>query len=172
MIATPLPAETLFVSLLKDSSAQMKGLALRMMGNSAEADDVLQEAWLRAWRSRHQIQNVAALQGWMRQIVVRECLRALRWRSLRRWVPWEQGFFEAPDPTPAADIRLIQSERQQRLNEAIALLSPKQRLVFGLRFDEGWSLPEIAESCEMSTETVKTHLSRGVAAIQQKMEGR
>lgn len=162
-------AEAEFLAALAATRRPLYGLALRMMGSEAEAEDVLQEAWLRAWRARGGLQDRAALHGWMRRIVARECLRALRWRGLRRLLPWEE-IPEPVDPAPGADRALLGAERSRQLQAAVALLSPKQRLCFGLRFDEGWSVPEIADACGMGAETVKTHLSRAVAAVQRAME--
>lgn len=158
-----------FVEALAVTRPVLRGLAARMMGSEAEADDVMQEAWLRAWRSRDSLQERGALQGWLRRIVVRECLRAMRWRGLRRLLSWE----DRPEPAAPllpADHAMIRAERSVQLQSAIAQLPAKQRLCFGLRFDEGWTVPEIAAACGMSAETVKTHLSRGVATVQKRME--
>lgn len=170
-VALTLPgSDARFVEALGEASPRLRGLAVRMLGNPTEAEDVLQEAWLRAWRNRDRLQDPEAMQGWLRQILVRECLRALRWRSLRKLLPWDAERFDPPSTTPGAEQQFADAERKQKLQEAVSSLSPRQRLVFGLRFDEGWTLPEIAASTGMSSETVKTHLSRAVSAVQQKME--
>ena len=106
--------------------------------------------------------------GWLRQIVVRECLRGLRWRQLRRWLPWEEA--DRADPAPLADQALADVQLQNSIKRAMDQLSPKQRLVVGLRFEEGWTIPEIAAAAEMSPETVKTHLSRAILAMQAVLE--
>jgi RNA polymerase sigma-70 factor (ECF subfamily) len=49
-------------------------------------------------------------------------------------------------------------------------LSAQQRLVFGLRFDEGWTLPEIAEATGLSTETIKTHLTRALTRVRLELD--
>lgn len=162
-------AEAEFVAALAAARRPLFGLALRMVGSEAEAEDVLQEAWLRAWRARGSLHDRAALRGWLRQIVARECLRALRWRGLRRMLPWEE-IPEPADPGLSADRALLGAERSRQLRAAIELLPAKQRLCFGLRFDEGWTVPEIADACGMGAETVKTHLSRAVAAVQRAVE--
>lgn len=157
-----------FEEALRIHAPGLRLLAGRMMGSPLEADDVLQEAWLRAWRSQEKVRDPKAMGGWLRQIVVRECLRGLRWRQLRRWLPWEEA--EAADHSPLADQSLADAQRKRALQRAIDQLSPKQRLVVGLRFEEGWTIPEIAAAAEMSPETVKTHLSRAVLALQAALE--
>ena len=157
-----------FEDALRIHAPGLRLLAGRMMGSTSEADDVLQEAWLRAWRSQDKVRDPKALGGWLRQIVVRECLRGLRWRQLRRWLPWDE--VERADVAPLADQSLADAQRQRSLQRAIDQLSPKQRLVVGLRFEEGWTIPEIAAAAEMSPETVKTHLSRAILALQAALE--
>ena len=165
---SPEAAQSPFEEALRIHAPGLRLLAGRMMGSAGEADDVLQEAWLRAWRSQEKVRDPKAMGGWLRQIVVRECLRGLRWRQLRRWLPWEEA--ERADAAPLADQVLADAQGRQALKRAIDLLSPKQRLVVGLRFEEGWTIPEIAAAAEMSPETVKTHLSRAILALQAALE--
>lgn len=166
--AVPRAPTSAFEEALRIHAPGLRLLAGRMMGSAPEADDVLQEAWLRAWRSQEKVRDPKAMGGWLRQIVVRECLRGLRWRQLRRWLPWEEA--ERADVAPLPDQSLAEAQRQRALQRAIEQLSPKQRLVVGLRFEEGWTIPEIAEAAEMSPETVKTHLSRAILALQAALE--
>lgn len=169
-ISLPHSSDARFVEALGEASPRLRGLALRMLGNASDAEDALQEAWLRAWRNRDRLQDPEAIQGWLRQILVRECLRALRWRSLRNLLPWDTERFDPASSLPGAETQLEEAQRARQLQAAVNTLSPRQRLVFGLRFDEGWTLPEIAAATGMGAETVKTHLSRAIAAVQSKME--
>ena len=163
---TQLPsADALLHGILADEAPALTALAIRMMGDASEAQDVLQEAWIRAWRHREALRDPVARRGWLRRIVVRESLRALRWRSVRRWLPFGEDVPEVPvidDPAHAHDVLA--------LRRAVERLSAQQRLVFGLRFDEGWTLPEIAEATGLSTETIKTHLTRALARVRLELD--
>ncbi len=133
-------------------------LARRLLGDDADAADALQEAWLRAWRGRDAWRGEGPAGAWLRAIVARECLRTLRWRGVRRWLPFGERVPDHADPVAAPDGALDAA----RARLAVAALPTQQRIVFTLRFDEGWTIPEIAVALELSGETVKTHLTRAL----------
>lgn len=163
---SPDHAEQLLCRALEAEAPALLAMATRMLGDPGDAADALQEAWLRAWTRRDALRDAGALRGWLRQIVARECLRALRWRTVRRWIPFGEALPEAPlegvSPDQALDLA-----RVRRLVEA---LPPRQRQLWGLRFDEGWTIPEIAAATDLGTETVKTHLSRALTAVRSGLE--
>jgi RNA polymerase sigma-70 factor (ECF subfamily) len=162
MMALALAADpdAAFVAALADAAPGLAGLARRMAGD--DADDVMQEAFLRAWRRRAAVRE--GVGGWFRAIVVRECLRVLRRRALRRWLPFPET--DRPSPAPGPDVGVDAA----RARAAAEGLPPQQRLVWGLRFDEGFSVPEIAQTTGLSPETVRTHLGRALAAVQRRLE--
>ncbi len=154
-----------FGAALASAEPAHRALAGRMLGNAEDAHDALQEAWLRAWEHRGSLQTAAALHGWLRQIVARECLRALRIRAVRSWLP----FAEPLDPGPGPERAAGDAETWRRARRIVERLPPQQRLLWGLRFDEGWTVPEIAAATGLSAETVKTHLSRALTQVQRRM---
>ncbi len=120
--------------------ARLQGVAYRLLGSASEADDAVQEAWLRL--SRADTSEVENLSGWLTTVVARVCLDRLRWRRARREEPLAQDGELIPD---AAD-----PEREALLAESVgfAMLAVLQRLapaervafvlhdVFGVPFDE------------------------------------
>lgn len=165
-MATPIPRprselDAELRAAMESESARQFSLCLRMMGNEADARDVLQDAWLRAWRNREAWRGEGPAPAWLRAILVRECLRSLRWRSVRRWLPFGA---QVPDTaSPAANPEAaLDAERVACL---VAELPSQQRVAWGLRFSEGWSVPEIAAALELSPETVKTHLARALERV-------
>ena len=154
-------ADPFEAALLADGDA-LGALARRMLGDN-EAEDALQEAWIRAWTRRGALKDAASQRAWLRRIVVRECLRVLRWRAMRRWLPFGAEVPELPAPeAPNPDLL--------RIRRVVEALSPQQRVMWGLRFDEGWTVPEIAESLSLSPETVKTQLGRALQSVQARLE--
>ncbi len=154
-----------FTALLQAAEPAHRVLAARMLGNAEAANDALQEAWLRAWNQRSSLRTADAVHGWLRQIVARECLRALRRRALLRWLP----FLEPVDPRPGPESSAANTLDWRRARAIVERLPPQQRLVWGLRFDEGWTVAEIAHATSLSPETVKTHLSRALLLVQRRM---
>lgn len=160
-----LPDDAAFVAALESAAGPHLALALRMLGREEEAREVVQDAWLRAWRHRGAVREAAALHGWLRQIVARECLRSLRRRALTRWLSWGAELPEAPSPAPGPEHAVADAQALARVRRAVERLPPKQRLAWGLRFDEGWSVPEIAAAMGTSAETTKTHLGRALERV-------
>lgn len=158
-------SDAAFSAALRSAEPAHRALAGRMLGNAEDAHDALQEAWLRAWRHRGAVQAAAAVHGWLRQIVVRECLRVLRLRRLRSWLP----FVDVHEPSPGPEVALVHADTWRRARAVVERLPAQQRVAWGLRFDEGWSVPEIAAALDVSPETVKTHLSRALAHVQRRM---
>ncbi|MFZ5477912.1 MAG: RNA polymerase sigma factor [Myxococcota bacterium] len=159
-----------FERALADTATPMMALCTRLLGDADDAADALQEAWLRAFRHRAALQTPEALRGWLRVICVRECMRALRWRAVRRWFG-VATLPDPPDPGPGPEGAAARAELARRVRLAVDALPARQRLVWGLRFDEGWTLPEIAEAAGLSPETVKTHLARATARVSEATRG-
>ena len=147
---------------MEAEAARHFALAARLLGDPTDAADALQEAWLRAWRGRDAWRGEAPAAAWLRAIVVRECLRTMRWRGVRRWLPFGAHVPDAvdaaaPAPDHGLDVALARA--------AVAALPAQQRVAFTLRFEEGWTLPEIAEVLDVTPDTVKTHLARALTGV-------
>src|SRR5262249_28811946 len=122
----------------------LRAVAYRMLGSFAEADDAVQEAWLRL--SRSDASGVENLAGWLTTIVARVCLNALRSGSTRREAPMGRhvpgpGISRA-DGTSRADEALLADSVGLALHVVLETLTPAERLAFvlhdllGLPFDE------------------------------------
>jgi RNA polymerase sigma-70 factor (ECF subfamily) len=112
---------------------RLRGVAYRMLGSLGEADDALQEAWLRV--SRADTREVANLAGWLTTVVARVCLNMLRARESRREDPLDTHL---PDPVVTGEA--ADPEREALLADAVGLallvvldsLTPAERLAFVL----------------------------------------
>lgn len=164
--SSPVIAEAALCEALEREAEALLALATRMLGDSADAADALQEAWLRAWTRRGALRDQAALRGWLRTIVARECLRALRWRAMRRWTPFGEKLPDLPSNASSPESSLDAA----RVRALVERLPPRQRQLWGLRFDEGWTIPEIAEATGLGAETVKTHLCRALVTVRGHLE--
>ncbi|MFI7303368.1 SigE family RNA polymerase sigma factor [Micromonospora aurantiaca] len=127
-----------------------------LCGDLAEAQDVTQEAYARAWQRWSAVGAYEDPEGWVRAVAWR--LTANRWRGLRRWFAARARLGrETPAPGPNPDrVALLTALR--RLPEA-------QRLVVVLHHLHDLPVAEIARTTGMPAGTVKSYLSRGRAAL-------
>src|SRR3954452_13710618 len=155
-----------------------------MVGSLVESEDLVQETFLRAWRSRATYEGRASVRGWLYAIATNVCLEALA-RRPRRVLPYETGPAAGPGlaaiPGPAdepwlepyPDELLDDPEAAAVAAETIELaflaaiqhLSPKQRAVLVLRDVVGRSAVETADALGISVPAVKSALERARAAL-------
>jgi RNA polymerase sigma-70 factor (ECF subfamily) len=136
----------------------LRGVALRLLGSASEADDAVQEAWLRL--SRADTRDVANLRGWLTTVVARVCLDMLRARASRREDP--------PDPRAEAVAATPDAERERMLADAVGLallvvldrLDPAERIAFVLH--DAFAIPfdEIAAIVGRSPDATRQLASR------------
>src|SRR5216683_928354 len=162
----------LFYELVRPYERRVYAAALAILRNETDAEDVAQEAMLKAFANIRQFRAEARFSTWLIQITVNE---ALMRRRRERTVPMEGlddrrdgGRNEESDYAPRdfADWREIPSESlerkevRQRLAEAVATLDRKYREVFVLRDMEQLNIQETAEALGISVASVKTRLLR------------
>ena len=127
----------LLVDQFETHRAHLRAVAYRMLGSTGEADDAVQEAWLRV--SRSGTAGVENLGGWLTTIVSRVCLDMLRSRRSRHESSWEEPDVRMPDPLVGREDR-IDPEQEALLGDSVGLallvvlqsLSPAERLAFVL----------------------------------------
>lgn len=132
-------------------------LARRMLGETAEAEDVTQEAMLRLWKLAPDWEaDRAALGTWLYRVTSNLCIDRLR----RRRELGSDAVPEIADETPAVLARLQTRDRAAALQAALALLPDRQRLAVVLRHFEERGNPEIAAILGVSVEAVESLLAR------------
>jgi RNA polymerase sigma-70 factor (ECF subfamily) len=135
----------------------MLGLARRILGNSADAEDVVQEAMLRVWTHAPRWQPLALFRTWLTRVVVNLCL------DRKRRAPWAglEAAGEIADPAPGAAEMAERDERDRLVAAAIDTLPPRQRVAIALTYGDGMSNAEVAEVLGTSVSAVETLLIRG-----------
>src|ERR1700745_3593535 len=98
--------------------SHLRAIAYRMLGSLTEADDAVQEAWLKL--SGADAATVENLGGWLTTVVARVCLDMLRTRKARREDSLEERV-DAPPPKPAASSRALDPEQETLLAESVGL---------------------------------------------------
>ena len=132
-------------------------LARRILGNTADAEDVAQEALLRVWVHAPRWQPLALFRTWFRRVVVNLCL------DRKRRMPWTDldAAGELVDPGAGPGEQIERSERDRLVQSAIAELPARQRAAIALTYGEGLSNAEVADSLDTSVSAVETLLVRG-----------
>jgi len=135
----------------------LRAVAFRMLGSSGEADDALQEAWLRL--SSHGTHNVANPRAWLTTVVARVCLDILRSRKARREVPLSEPFDRGDAPDPAREAELADSVGLALL-VVLDTLTPSERLAFVLHDMFAVPFADIAPILGRSVDASKMLASR------------
>jgi RNA polymerase sigma-70 factor, ECF subfamily len=149
--------ETLMLPLMNDAY----NLARWLMKNQEDAEDMVQESYLRAFRFFTSFQGTNC-RGWLLRIVRNTCYTALGARELRdKEVPLEEEADEAEDPLPLPPVSLDKKATVEAVREAIEALPADFREAVVLRELEGLSYKEISEVTEVPIGTVMSRLARG-----------
>ncbi len=155
-------AEASFNAELSLHRRRLYGIAYSILGDHAEAEDALQDAMLKAWRSWASVRNEDARQAWLTRICVNHCIN--RRRTQRR-----RG---ASVPTDARDQAPVDPRfggRLLDLDRSYRRLSPKQRAAIFLHYHHGYSIEECARLMTCRPGSVRTHLARALGTMRQEM---
>jgi len=161
-----------FETLTQRHERRVYSLALRMMRHEQDAEDVTQQTFLSALENLEGFRGEAKFGTWLLRIASHAALKIIRKRKGLDTVSWDAAGDAAeavdgiPHPEFIADWRqspetlVEQNETRQLLDDALARLDPKHRLVFLLRDVEGLSVKETADALELSQANVKVRLLR------------
>lgn len=165
-----------FRSLVERHSHSVFRLAFRMTGNEHDAEEVVQEAFLRAYRRLAGFESRANFGTWLYRITVNCALdfrRARQRHTEHRQQPDPEqpellDTIPAPDPQPD---RLAESEElRRRVAAAMQELSPVERTAFALRHFEGRSIDEIGRTLGLRTSATKNSIFRAVQKLRKALE--
>ncbi|MFZ0637572.1 MAG: sigma-70 family RNA polymerase sigma factor [Candidatus Acidiferrales bacterium] len=167
---------TAFESLVNRYERKIFRLGMNITGNREDAEDVMQEAFLKAYEHLPGFQGNSRFYTWLVRIAVNQALMKLRKRrpneqSLDEQIETgEEAFFrEVEDWGPSPEERYKQAELQGILSTVINELDPSFRIVFQLRDIEELSTEETAEVLDLSVPAVKSRLLRARLKLRQKL---
>jgi RNA polymerase sigma-70 factor (ECF subfamily) len=146
---------------------------LSLVRDPSEAEDLTQEAFLRAHRQHKSLRDPAAAVPWLYSIATRVCLDRLRQRARRapRESQLDLETQSPPDPAPSAQLLVEQDEMSVCVQSYVADLSDSYRAVLLLHDVHGLTCPQIAELLGDSTGAVKIRLHRARKRLQSALEG-
>ncbi|MEW9702544.1 RNA polymerase sigma factor SigW [Paenibacillus sp. SI8] len=162
------------VELYKD---KIFHLAYRMLNNKQEAEDAVQETFLRVYSNLHRYDENQKFSTWIFRIGTNLCIDKLRRRkntySLDAEMPDGEGndyYSMLPSHEETPEKQVIVSETQQLIRDAIETLPEKYKSVVILRYLHDMSLQEIGDVLQMPVTTVKTRVHRGREYLRKKLE--
>ena len=136
---------------------------IRVCGNREDAEDVLIEALLKAYRHLDQLRESAAFRSWLAQIAKRVCWQLKERESLLPLLQLstlEEDGREVPGREPPPDVQLARQEMKHLLNQAVAALPELYRPVYQLREIQDLSGEEVAQQLGISSAAMKSRLHR------------
>ncbi|MFT4257506.1 MAG: RNA polymerase sigma factor [Pseudoxanthomonas sp.] len=143
--------------LVERALPRLLPLAQRMLGDRGEAEDVVQETFVRAWRqASHWQPGAARIETWLYRIALNLCHDRLRGRNR----PQDNAEDEWIDPAPLPDAQAEQAQRGERIAQALAALPSRQREALVLQFYQGLSNVESAELMDISVDALESLLAR------------
>ncbi|HET7001780.1 MAG TPA: sigma-70 family RNA polymerase sigma factor [Puia sp.] len=136
----------------------------RYSGDHAEAEDMLQEAFIRIFKFINQYQASGSFEGWIKKITVRSCLQILQTRKVR--------FSELPEnhqETQASAPDIIAGLDADEILKQISYLPVGYRMIFNLYVMEGYSHEEIGQMLKIKAATSRSQLSKARSMLQGKI---
>ena len=146
-------------------SSAMYGLCLQYASGEEDAQDILQEGFIKVFKKISQVQNPAAIPGWIRRIMINTALEKYRSQVLLKRIDDVKTGYDQEVSNSAFD-----NLTSEELVKLIQGLTPKYRMVFNLYAIEGYSHKEISEMLGISEGTSKSNLSRARATLKERIK--
>jgi RNA polymerase sigma-70 factor (ECF subfamily) len=159
-----------FEDLVRRYQHRVFGVALRMLDNRTEAEDIAQDVFLRVHRSIGAFRGEAKLSTWLYGIASNLCLNRLTSAERKRVRHDDEAVMQAPSDAPDATATMEHAEIQAALRQAINELPDERRIVIVLRDLEGLAYEEIALALGLEPGTVRSRLHRARLDLKNKME--
>jgi RNA polymerase sigma-70 factor (ECF subfamily) len=166
-----------FAQLLNENSENVYRVALKMVGNAQDAEDILQETFIKAFNNIEKFEGRSKLSTWLYRIAVNESLMHLRKQKkhieeLDSGIQKEDGDIlprQIIDWCCIPEKELLNNESRRHLKSAIRTLSEANRAAFILRDVQGLSTRETAEALDISESAVKIRLMRARMQLREEL---
>jgi RNA polymerase sigma-70 factor (ECF subfamily) len=156
-----------FEALVRRYQRPIFRLAVRMLGDAGEAEDITQEVFVTAWRRLPEVQEDKAIRAWLYRIATNRCLNILR--SRKPTAPLYEEVIPADSPAASPEARAEARQRLVALRVALDRLTAEQRACWLLREVEELSYAEIAGILHTTPQAVRGRLARARAELGEAM---
>ncbi len=176
--------EAAFTELVLRYQGQMFNLCFRMLGNAAEAEDIAQEVFVKAFQAIGSFRGDSAIGTWLYRIAVNLCKNRLKYLS-RRAYGRSAGLDDVPEgafgrsvaagrtvgePAAGPEASLVGARAESRIQRALGAVSEEYRALLVLRDIQGLSYAEVVHITGLAEGTVKSRLHRARAALKRAYE--
>jgi len=168
-----------FAELVELYQEKLYHMAYRMLNNRQEAEDVVQDTFLRVYNNLERYDDTMKFSTWIYRIATNLCIDRLRKRKPVYSLDAESteyegldGYSMIPSDNRTPESELLLSETQRIIHQAIDTLPPKYKTVMILRYIHELSLQEVGDILDMPVTTIKTRVHRGREFLRKKLEYR
>ncbi len=169
--------EEQFSEMVEAYSGMAYNIALRMLRNTADAEDAVQEAFISAYRAFPKFKGQSKVSTWLYRIVVNACLMKIRKEQVRSKYLTNTGYDDSVVPnwrdadSPNEPERAaLNSELRDVLDQGLSRLSPEIRAAVVLRDVQGFTTQEAATTLDLTVPSLKARLHRGRVLLRKHLE--
>ena len=147
-------------------------ICYRIVLDSSQVQDCVQEVWLKVFRNIHRIQCTKSFAAWLNTVTANTAIDYYRkWIKRNNHIESDEIRAEVTDENPG-ERKMDGALTQQRIREALEKISVNQRTAFILRYYEDMPVAEIAQILGCSKGAVRTHIRRSLLALRVKLAGK
>jgi len=155
-----------FNSLVSRYRERVYWVARRMMGNHEDADDIVQEAFVRVYENLKNFRSESGFYTWIYRITVNASLNALRKKRIREFIKFDEIAETLIPHEGSADEPVLKQEYETILERAIETLPPKQKMVFVMKYYDEVPFEEMAKMLNRSVGGLKANYFHAMQKIQ------
>lgn len=170
--------EEQFDEMVEAYSSMAYNIALRMLRNTADAEDAVQEAFISAYRAFPKFKGQSKVSTWLYRIVVNACLMKIRKEQVRSKYLANTGYddlvvynWRDADSPNEPERAALNSELRDVLDQGLSRLSPDIRAAVVLRDVQGFTTQEAATTLDLTVPSLKARLHRGRVLLRKYLEG-
>jgi RNA polymerase sigma-70 factor (ECF subfamily) len=161
-----------YAEIVERHQRRASRIAFHYLRDAADADDAVQDAFIKAFTHLETYRDEMPFEVWFTRVLINGCLDRIKSRNRRnRWMTPMEGHGpggEALDPVseqPTPEARALAAERRRQLSAALERLPERQRAVFVLSREQGYSSREVSAMTGMKESTVRVHLFRAIRKL-------
>lgn len=154
-----------FNELVRRYQEKVYRVARRMMGDHDEADDVVQEVFIKLYQAVKEFRGESSVYTWLYRITTNAALNALRKKKVREYISIDDAAQQIESDVTPPDQAAEEKERKSAIEKAVASLPRKQRAVFVMRYYEEKSYDEIALILKTSVGGLKANYFHAIKKI-------